>query len=280
MRLRFFPRNGSHEQLCQLYRADEVGPGIEADSDVRWTFEADREFTARLARLAARIEPTDPSAQRAQLLALVVRKRSQTKKEERPPMRRLLQKKTVALAGAAALLVSATATVGAAGGVSEVAGNVQDVLAALSVTDRTPAEADIHIDAIEQPEPQGDGAGPDTGTDHADENAQHGLDTAAERGDNAGDGMQNASDQGLDNADEHALDAPGGEPPAADPEQADVELPEEANDNAAEGAGNAQDEADNGGVELPGEAAGQADAGGGNAQIPDAVPDNVDLPLP
>ena len=57
---------------------------------------------------------------------------------------RLFRSRAVAVAGAAVILVGAVATVGAAGGVSDVAGNVDDVLAALQITDRMPsAKADV-----------------------------------------------------------------------------------------------------------------------------------------
>ena len=78
-------------------------------------------------------------------------------------LRHLLNKRTIATAGAALILVGAAATVGAAGGVSDVAGNVEDVLDALHITDRTSVVAGEHIDAIEQPDVAGgqpDGLGP------------------------------------------------------------------------------------------------------------------------
>jgi hypothetical protein len=262
-------------QLRDLYReAEEVSLNQEPESAASEEFAAHRQVIDDLNQLATHIQPTNSAADRAKLLSLLAEKRIRQTREETPMIQKLLQKRTAAFAGAAVLLVGAALSAGAApGGVSDVAGNVQDVLAALNITDRTPDAADGHIEDIQQPE--GTGEGLDTAGAHANDAAQHGLDTAAEGADNAGDGIENASDEGLDHANENALDGPAGGPPDA------TELPEDADDNAAEGSDNAPQESDNGDAELPGDADDHAENGGGNADVPDGViPDIVDLPLP
>lgn len=292
-------RDLDHRQLRELYRRNEEGVLIEEpEAALRDVFEADRKVIAHLTRLASVVtEPEQPaSAQRAQLLQLVAQKGSQTREEKTPMIRQLRAKcgirlgRTFALAGVALLLAGGALTASAAtGGVSDVAGNVHDVLAALHVTDRTPDEADTH-DAIDQPA-GGSSNGLDNANEHANDNAQHGLDTAAEGSDNAGDGIQNASDQGLDHANDNALDGPNNteqHTPAANlPDQANDNASQgadnathEANDNASEGADNATEEADNGDVQLPDQANDNALQGNGNAHVPDAVPDSVGLPHP
>jgi hypothetical protein len=290
-------------------RLQPVEPGTASgDAVPSHGLDADTEVRVELARLAGLMRASDASRQRAELLMLVADKKGQAMKEERPLIRTLLHKRTIALAGAAVLLAGAAGAVGAAGGVSEVAGNVRDVLTALDITARTPDQADVHLDAIAQSDAAAQSL--DTAGEHADEHADHGLANAAERGDNAGDGIQNASEQGLSHANDQALDGPGGggpdgadaDPPdqandnagegagnAGDgaangnvdlPDEANVTLPGQANDNADDGADNAGDGADNGGVELPPQPSDHADDGAANASIPDAVPDQVDLPIP
>ena len=266
MRLRHFTRNTRHQQLCDLYRSAEQGSlTVEADQPSSQAFEADQELITRLTQLAAQAEPADPALQRATLLARVARKKSQPE-EEIPMIRQLLQKRTVAVVAAATLLLGGAVGVGATGGVSDVAGNVADVLAELNITDRTPDAAYAQIDAIQQPDgpasPDASGSavdGMETANGHADDNASDGLGTAA------------------------------------DAQNQEVDLPEEASGNAADGANNADDGAENGDVELPAAAdaaannadvdlPAEAEAGAANGDdnpsLPDEVPDGVVVPLP
>jgi hypothetical protein len=261
--------------------------------------EADQDMMRSLIGLAGRLEPPAATDHRAQFLILVDRARGTATPEARPVLPQAGKKRLLVLAGAAVLATAAATGVSAAGRVSEVTGNVQDVLEALNITDRTPDAADVHIDDIPQPNgAENPVGGPNNAGEHANDNAQHGLDTAAEGGENAGDGIQNASDEGLEHADDHALDGPneglvdpdGGQQPSLDlpdetvepdgPQGSHGDLPDEANDSASERADNALDGADNGNVELPDEANDHAEDGGENAHIPENVPDHVDVPLP
>ena len=206
MRLKLFARNTRHRQLCDLYRsAEESSRVAEADEPSRQAFAADEKLIAQMTRLAAQTEPNETSLARATLLARVARKKSHSE-EEMPMIRQLFQKRTIAVAAAATLLLGAAVTVGAAGGVSDVAGNVADVLDELNIIDRTPDQADTHIDGIQQPDGQESAAdGMETANDHADGNASDGLGTAA------------------------------------DAQNQEVALPDEASDNAEDGAANGDD---------------------------------------
>ncbi len=62
-----------------------------------------------------------------------------------PILMQTFRKRALAVAGAAVILVGAAATAGAAGGVSDVTGNVDDIFAALQITDRTPKVDVCHI---------------------------------------------------------------------------------------------------------------------------------------
>jgi hypothetical protein len=188
------------------------------------------------------VPETDLWRGEAKLLAAVRRcrdARTELSKEQRS-MRFAFSKKAFALTAAGVLALGAAGAVGASGGVSDAAGNVGDVLAALHVTDRTPDVADEHIDAIEQPNGE-PGA----------QDGEQANDNAAEGADNADDGINNsnASDNGLD----HAAD------------------------NAFEGAGNAEGE--HGLGALPHQADEHADDAGANAaDIEPGVSDNANVP--
>ena len=248
--MRFFKRDKRSDQLSALYRAAEEGaaPPEAVPPETQEEFQAHQRLMRHLAQTAGSDQPANPQAGRPQLLSLVARKQSLHPLEGEASVFNLLKKspRTVAFAAAAVLFAGAAVGVSAAGGVSDVAGNVADVLAKLDITDRTPDEADGHIDAIQQPEGNGEAAdGLETANENANENAEHGLDTAADGADNAGDGIDNASEQGPENADERAFDGA---------DNADVELP---------------DAADNGDVELPDA------ADNGDVTLPDAATDNL-----
>ena len=143
-------------------------------------------------------------------------------RKERRGMPFVLTRKGFTLAAAGVLALGAASTAGASGGVSDAAGNVGDVLAALHVTDRTPDAADEHIDAIEQPDGQSGAQG-----DEANGNASEGAE-------NADDGINNsnASDEGLDHAADNASEGAGN----ADGEHGPSALPTQANEHTEDGA--------------------------------------------
>ena len=166
MRLRLFRKNSRHQQLVDLYRgAEEGSPTPDASPSNRQAFENDQKLIAQLTQLSASAAPSDPSLERGKLLSRVAELKSAEPTMEVPIMRKMLQKRTLAAFGAVVVLVAGAATVGASGGVSDAAGNVGDVLAALNIIDKTSDEADGQIDAIEQPDVAGgqeDGVGPST----------------------------------------------------------------------------------------------------------------------
>ncbi|MCH8948991.1 MAG: hypothetical protein IIB87_01275 [Chloroflexi bacterium] len=250
MRLRLFRKNSRHQQLVDLYRgAEEGSPTPDASPSSHQAFEDDQKLIAQLTQLSASAAPSDPSPERGKLLSRVAEMKSAEAAMEAPIMRKILQMRTLAAVGAAVVLVAGAATVGASGGVSDAAGNVGDVLAALNIIDKTPDEADGQIDAIGQPDVAGDHEGGlDTATEQANENAEHGL----------------------DHANDAALDGPNN----GEAHPADVPLPTQANEHATDGAANAD------GVELPDQADDHAVDGSENPSLPDAVPDTVDVPLP
>ena len=279
MRLRLFRKNSRHQQLVDLYRgAEEGSPAPDASPSNRQAFEDDQNLIDQLTQLSASAAPSDPSLERGKLLSRVAELKSAESTVEVPIMRKILQKRTLAAVGAAVILVAGAATVGATGGVSDVAGNVGDVLAALNITDKTPDEADGQIDANEQPDVADDHEGGlDTATEDADENAQHGLDHATDETANVSDGNENA-EHGLDHASDAAPDGPNndGEHPG------DVPLPTQANEHANDAApdGPNNDGEHPGDVPLPTQANEHATDGGESPSLPDAVPDTVDVPLP
>ena len=65
--------------------------------------------------------------------------------ETLPILMQTFRKRALAVAGAVVILVGAAATAGAVGGVSDVTGNVDDIFAALQITDRTPKVDVCHI---------------------------------------------------------------------------------------------------------------------------------------
>ncbi len=130
-----FHKDSSHQQLRELYRGSEDGGDVpDVDPAVREMFEADQELTGQLTQLAASVQPIDAPPEREALLARVREKKSLPVEKGLPVFKQLLNTRALLAAGAAVLLLGAAATVGASGGVSEVAGNVEDVLGALQIT--------------------------------------------------------------------------------------------------------------------------------------------------
>jgi hypothetical protein len=201
----------------------------------------DEASVERLFATPTPVPEADLSRGQERLMAALWHARTSVK-GERPAMHISLSRKGFAFASAGLLAVGAVGTVGASGGVSDAAGNVGDVLAALHVTDRTPDVADEHIDAIEQPDAP-------SGHEQAGEPSENANDNASEGADNADDGIGNssASENGLDHAAE----------------------------NASEGSGNADSE--HGPTALPTQAIGDGNSEPG---VPDNanVPPDVDLP--
>lgn len=177
--------------------------------------------TALIERLLAAgqsVQPGHAEEGRERLLRAVAQRRATSRpwKERTPVFDLLLGKKRLAFIAAGVLAVGAAGAVGASGGVSDAAGNVNDVLAALNITDKTPDVADEHIDAIEQP----------GGAEDADASVNESAnENASEGADNADDGINNsnASDEGLDHAADNASEGAGNADAASDglPEQAD-----------------------------------------------------------
>ena len=252
-----FHKDSSHQQLRELYRNSEDGGDVpDVDPAARETFEADRELTGQLTQLAASVQPIDASPEREALLARVREKKSLQVEKGLPVFKRLLNTRTLVAAGAAVLLLGAAATVGASGGVSEVAGSVNDVLAALRITDKGPDGEGPEIAG-------GQEEGLANASENANENAEHGLDNAAEGSDNAGQGIENASDQGLAHANDNALDGPNR------PDTGGPALPTQVNEHAADGPNGP----DSGGPQLPTQANegapdGSNNAGGGPPEVP------------
>ena len=250
-----FHKDSVHDQLRELYRSSESGGDVpDVDPAARETFEADQELTSQLSQLAASVQPIDASLKREALLARVRERKSLQVEERLPAFRQLFQKRTLVAGGAAVLLLGAAATVGASGGVSDVAGNVEDVLEALQIMDKGP-------DAEHPDVSGGQEEGLEHAGEHANENAEHGLDNAAEGSDNAGDGIGNASDQGQEQASETALDGPSG------PNSEGPTLPTQANQHASDGP-------DNGEGARP-ESPGQSTEDHGS---PDGTPEATEVP--
>jgi hypothetical protein len=270
-KMKLFGQDDRRAQLQDLYRVAEEGEEAPAgvDPELQRAYAADVRIMRQLGRLADQGEPANPAIGRARLLAAVVQKRSQSpEKERRPMIGRLLTGRALALLATAGIFAGGAVTVGASGGVSGAAGNVNDVLATLHITDRTPDQADAHLDDIEQPDGSGKpsdvppaehGGGLSNAEQHADDNntnAQHGLDNAAEGSDNAGQKIYNASQQGLDHANSHLLDEPPTDTGASD-ESHPAALPPQANEHASGGEDN--------GVAPPTHASEHAPEGAGEA---------------
>ena len=259
--MRFFRllynRDSRHQQLRELYQHSEDGGDMpDVDPAAREMFEADQQLTGQLSQMASSMQELDPSSERETLLSRVAEQKSLRQTEKVPMLKQLFQKRTMAMAGAAVLALGAVATVGAAGGVSDVAGSVNDVLAALQITDRGP-------DAEHPAEHPDVSSGQQAGLDDTDDNADNGLGNAAEGSDNAGQGIDNASDQGRDNANDNALDGP------SRPDGEGPTLPTQANDHAADGPNNAE----NATPELPDQAAPDLpDQANDHRGQPDGVP--------
>ena len=202
----------------------------------------DEALMTRISQRVPSVPPPNLAMGQERLFAAlsVERALSPTSGGERRMIGKLLTARGLAALTAAAIFAGGAATVGASGGVSGAAGNVEDVLATLHVTDRTPDQAGTHLDDITQPtdsgkpedagQPEDSGKPADTGlpnaSEHAGDNAAHGLENATEAAGNAGEGINNAASQGLDHADDHALDGPASDKtPAAG-------LPPQANEHA------------------------------------------------
>ena len=247
MNMKLFGKGASDADLQGLYRAAEDGEQVPSDMDpaLQAAFAADEQLIQQLGRLADRSGPAHPAIGRATLLTQVARKKSCARDEERTPMiGRLLTGRALALLATAGIFAGGAVTVGASGGVSGAAGNVNDVLAALHVTDRTPNQADAHLDNIDQPDGSGKpdaasatpGGGRSNAGQRADDNAGHGLQNATEAAGNAGQGIQNAAPRGLDHANGHATDGPSSDA-SATPGVTPVTRPGQAGEHASEGAG-------------------------------------------
>ncbi|MCH8816085.1 MAG: hypothetical protein IH957_13535 [Chloroflexi bacterium] len=143
---RLFHKDSSHQQLRELYRSSEDGDDMpDVDPAVREMFEADQELTSQLSQLAASVQPIDAPPEREALLARVREKKSLPVEKGLPVFKQLLNTRTLVAAGAAVLLLGAAATVGASGGVSEIAGNVEDVLDALQITSGSSTVEVCHV---------------------------------------------------------------------------------------------------------------------------------------
>jgi len=202
--------------------------------------EAEAALISRLQALMASPDPQRAGEGRARLLSEVASRRNSSPQSSQrtPVLDLLLGRKRLALAAIAVVALGAAGAVGASGGVNDSAGNVGAVLDALHITDRTPDQADSHIE-------DAGGAGTNSPDGNADDNASEGSgnsddginnSNAADEGlenadDNASEGSGNAED-GAANGDDHATDPPQGPAPA---------LPTQANDHASDGAGNASD---------------------------------------
>jgi hypothetical protein len=181
----------------------------------------DSALIERLQSLTSSLQPGQVEAGRERLLRAVAERRAASSPRERTtPLALMLGRKRLALVAAGVLAIGTAGAVGASGGVSDAAGNVNDVLAALHVTDRTPDVADEHINDGGQPGEGGDasGASPD---ENANDNASGGAG-------NADDGINNgsASDAGLDHAADNATDG------SENADGAHDGLPGEASDHA------------------------------------------------
>ncbi len=249
MKIKLLRTDGRQAQLQQLYRAAEEGtPLLDADPELERAFAADRRLMRQLGRLAAASAPVNPAIGRATLLAAVARERDHLQdRERRPAIGRLLTGRALALVATAGIFAGGAAAVGASGGVQNAAGNAGDVLAALHVTERTPDQADTHLEDIQQPDgsgkpadvpPAGHGGGPSNAEQHATDNADHGLQNAADGGENAGQGIQNASPKALEHANSHAIDGPSVNDEASD--AGEPALPPQANEHAQDGSGNGE----------------------------------------
>lgn len=205
----------------------------------------DADLIEALRSASQSLQPYHVEEGRERLLRAVAEQRAATRRTQKasPMFDLLLGRKRLALVAAGVLAVGAASAVGASGGVSDAAGNVNDVLAALHVTDKTPDVADEQIDAIEQPD-----GGPEGSDASANENASEGAD-------NADDGINNsnASDTGGDHAADNASEGSGNADSAPDglPEQAD-EHADDAADNPDPGV--SEDVPANDNADLPDQA--------------------------
>lgn len=157
MNKKLFGRDGHQAELEDLYREAELGGNVrDAGPELQQEFASDQRLMEQLGRFAARSAPANPAIGRATLLAAVARQRSQSPEEDpRPMIGQFLTGRALALLATAGIFAGGAATVGASGGVSGAAGNVQDVLSALHITERTPDQADGHINGVGQPEASG-----------------------------------------------------------------------------------------------------------------------------
>ena len=298
MRLRLFRKNSRHQQLVDLYRgAEEGSPTPDASLSSHQAFENDQKLIAQLTQLSASAAPNDPSLERGKLLSRVAEMKSAEATMEAPIMRKILQRRTLAAFGAAVVLVAAAATVGAAGGVGHITSSAGDVLGALQITQRIPKVDICHV----PDDNSGNAHTISVGEGALEEHVAHGDSEGACADDpspGSPDGVGPSAQVDIchvpdDNPDhprtisvpESALDehVAHGDSEGACVESSlpdGVELPEQANDHATDGAANAD------GVDLPVQADDRATDGAANADsnenpsLPDAVPDTVDVPLP
>ena len=298
MRLRLFRKNSRHQQLVDLYRgAEEGSPTPDASLSSHQAFENDQKLIAQLTQLSASAAPNDPSLERGKLLSRVAEMKSAEATMEAPIMRKILQRRTLAAFGAAVVLVAAAATVGAAGGVGHITSSAGDVLGALQITHRIPKVDICHV----PDDNSGNAHTISVGEGALEEHVAHGDSEGACADDpspGSPDGVGPSAQVDIchvpdDNPDhprtisvpESALDehVAHGDSEGACVESSlpdGVELPEQANEHATDGAANAD------GAELPVQADDRATDGAANADsnenpsLPDAVPDTVDVPLP
>ena len=298
MRLRLFRKNSRHQQLVDLYRgAEEGSPTPDASLSSHQAFENDQKLIAQLTQLSASAAPNDPSLERGKLLSRVAEMKSAEATMKAPIMRKILQRRTLAAFGAAVVLVAAAATVGAAGGVGHITSSAGDVLGALQITQRIPKVDICHV----PDDNSGNAHTISVGEGALEEHVAHGDSEGACADDpspGSPDGVGPSAQVDIchvpdDNPDhprtisvpESALDehVAHGDSEGACVESSlpdGVELPEQANDHATDGAANAD------GVDLPVQADDRATDGAANADsnenpsLPDAVPDTVDVPLP
>lgn len=248
-------------------------PGTEEAASARVPGTADdAAFARHLARAGSAAQPERTQAARAALLSAVVDAHERTRANVQPSLiTRLLTPRALSALAAAAIFAGGAATVGASGGVSAVAGNVSQVLQTLHITDKTPDQADSHIEdagsnaSADATPAAGKDGGLSNAEQHADDNAAHGLQNASEGSDNAGQGIHNANPNGLDHANSNATDGPSNGDRTPEAESTEVSdnagtpeaLPTEASDNASERGGNA--------LPLPTQANGRASDQGGNS---------------
>jgi len=173
----------------------------------------DAALIERLQSAGLSLQPGHVEGGRERLLRAVAQRRAASR-PARTVFDLLLGKKRLALVAAGVLAIGAVGAVGASGGVSDAAGNVNDVLAALHITNDNANE-----NASE-------------GADNADDGINNGNENAADGADNASDGSDNAdgAHDGLPDAAEDALDDADPGVPEDAPANDHADLPDQAGD--------------------------------------------------